>query len=606
MACTCVRLGASIKGAEPKLHGRENAAPWSVVQTTRPPTKNSLPPGALKPLRRRLWWWLGGGALVCLLALLITGEVLVRRAGPVVKGRVIETLSTRFDSHVELDTFDVSLLQGLAVSGGGLRIYAPANVVAAGATEPLIAIQSFEFHTSLRSLLVKPMHVGTVHVSGMTIYIPPGEQRAAGPSAPRKRRKLEVLADEILVENSTLVIGTLKQDKEPKRFQLQRIRLRNVGRMEPAQYDATLLNALPRGDIHATGSFGPWNEEQPGESNVTGDYTFDHADLNTIQGIGGTLSSVGSFKGRLDRIEADGTTTTPDFSLDTAKHPMPLATHFHAVIDGTNGDTYLQSVEAKLGSSEFTCAGSVASVKGKGHITDLDVNIPAGHLRDFLELAVKTQPPFLQSTVNMKVHLRVPYGRESVTKKLQMQGGFTLRQIHFTNPQVQDKVDMLSLRAQGNPKEAKPGATDVASQMSGSLVLNRGQLTVSRLNYLLPGAQVALDGVYSLDGRIFDFHGKVRTEATLSHMIATPWKSFLLKLADPFFSKHGAGAEIPVKITGTEGAPKFGLDFGTKDEKRSLAEQSKDDLQNRKDELTPDGRIAHRPPPGLPVPKSPR
>lgn len=206
---------------------------------------------------RRVWAWIGAAVLIGLLALLVAGEVMVRRAGPIVKGRVIETLSTRFNSHVELDSFDVSLLQGLSVSGGGLRIYAPADVVAAGATEPLIAIQRFEFRTSLRSLFVKPMHVGTVHVAGMTIYIPPRQQRAVGASSPRKRRKLEVLADEIVVENSTLVIGTLKQDKEPKRFQLQRIRLRNVGRTEPALYDATLVNAFPAVTFMRLVSSGP-------------------------------------------------------------------------------------------------------------------------------------------------------------------------------------------------------------------------------------------------------------------------------------------------------------------------------------------------------------
>jgi hypothetical protein len=41
----------------------------------------------------------------------------------------------------------------------------------------------------------------------------------------------------------------------------------------------------------------------------------------------------------------------------------------------------------------------------------------------------------------------------------------------------------------------------------------------------------------------------------------------LLKPVDPFFKKNGAGAEIPVKITGTKGAPKFGLDLGHKDKK---------------------------------------
>jgi len=554
--------------------------------------------------RKRVWWWIGAGLLVCLLTLLVVGEVMVRRAGPILRGRVVETLQTRFHSRVELDYFDVSLLHGFAVTGSGLRIYSQDDVVTAGANDPLITVGQFEFHTPLRSLFVKPMHVGTVRVAGMTIRIPPRQERVADAPARRRRGKIEVIADEILVENSTLVIGTAKANKDPKRFALERIRLRHVGEGEPMEYEATLMNAFPRGQIHASGAFGPWNAEQPGESAVRGDYVFDHAELNSIKGVGGTLSSAGSFNGRLNRIEADGTTTTPDFSLDTANHPMPLATHYRAVIDGTNGDTYLQSVQAKLGGSEFTCAGAILNVKGKGHITDLDVDIPAGRLRDFLELAVKTRPPFMQSGISMKMHLRVPYGRESVTKKLEMQGRFRLRQIRFTNPQVQDKVDMLSLRAQGNPKDARPGASDVPSQMSGSLVLSRGQMTVSQLNYLLPGAQVALDGVYSLDGKTFDFHGKVRTAATVSQMVATGWKSFLLKLADPFFSKHGAGAEIPVKITGTEGAPKFGLDFGGG--KKSEAAQEKDDLQSRRDELTPDGRIARHPSPGLPIPRSRR
>jgi hypothetical protein len=47
-------------------------------------------------------------------------------------------------------------------------------------------------------------------------------------------------------------------------------------------------------------------------------------------------------------------------------------------------------------------------------------------------------------------------------------------------------------------------------------------------------------------------------------MISTWWKSLLLKPVDPFFHKHGAGAEIPIKINGTNSAPKFGLNLGTK------------------------------------------
>src|SRR6185437_4452710 len=98
----------------------------------------------------------------------------------------------------------------------------------------------------------------------------------------------------------------------------------------------------------------------------------------TIRGIGGMLSSVGGFKGQLNRIEVEGTTETPDFSIDTANHPMPLHTKYQAVVDGTSGDTYLHQVEAKLGESEFSSHGELVIVKGKGHIIDLDADVPDG------------------------------------------------------------------------------------------------------------------------------------------------------------------------------------------------------------------------------------
>jgi hypothetical protein len=88
------------------------------------------------------------------------------------------------------------------------------------------------------------------------------------------------------------------------------------------------------------------------------------------------------------------------------------------------------------------------------------------------------------------------------------------------------------------------------------------------LVYTMPGATVQLAGVYTLDGKKFDFAGKVRTDAKLSQMVASRWKSLGLKVVDPFFHKHGAGAEIPVKITGTNTAPKFGLDLGHKNKNK--------------------------------------
>ena len=81
---------------------------------------------------------------------------------------------------------------------------------------------------------------------------------------------------------------------------------------------------------------------------------------------------------------------------------------------------------------------------------------------------------------------------------------------------------------------------------------------------LITGTRVGLTGQYSLDGKLFDFHGKARLDAKLSQMV-TGWKRILLTPADPFFSESGAGTELPVRITGTESEPHFGLNFHHKD-----------------------------------------
>ena len=511
---------------------------------------------------RRIWKRISIATLVSAAALFIIGEVVLRRAGPILKGRIIETLSTRFDSHVELDNLDVSIGRGLEVAGQGLRIFSPDAVVAAGANQPLIAVRQFHFHSGVMGLFRKPMHVSAVRVNALDINIPPRQMRSQAPKRSGEHEgKIKIVIEEIICDNSRVVIGTANPDKDPKNFVLQYIEMHDVGPNAPWRYNATLVNAVPRGDIHATGTFGPWETQSPGDSSVTGHYTFDHADLNTIKGIAGILSSIGDFEGQLDRINVHGTTKTPDFSLDTANHPVPLETKFQAVVDGTSGDTYLQPVEATLGESSFTVRGAAVNIKGKGHRIELDTDIPAGRIQDFLSLAVKTQPPVLTGIVQTKIKILIEPGKESVTQKLKAHGSFDLRTVHFHNPSVQDKVEMLSLRARGEPEKAKPGAQDVSSLMKGDFTIGNGQITFSRLSYVLPGAQVNLVGVYSMDGQQFEFSGKVMTKATLRKMVASWWKSWLLTPISPFFKKDGVGAEIPFKISGTRSEPKFGLDL---------------------------------------------
>jgi hypothetical protein len=164
----------------------------------------------------------------------------------------------------------------------------------------------------------------------------------------------------------------------------------------------------------------------------------------------------------------------------------------------------------------------------------------------------------------MQAKLHISPGKESVTKKMELGSHFQIRQIHFTNPEMEDKVDDMSLRAQGKPKEAQAGAPDVHSVMTGAFQMRSGAIHFSTLDYKLPGGDVALRGTYVVAKDHFDFTGTVRTEAKLSQMVATRWKSWLLKPVDPFFHHDGAGAEIPVKISGDRDHPSFSLDLHQK------------------------------------------
>ncbi len=134
-------------------------------------------------------------------------------------------------------------------------------------------------------------------------------------------------------------------------------------------------------------------------------------------------------------------------------------------------------------------------------------------------------------------------------------------------------MDELSLRGQGHPKKAgKEGdalkngnnqaatAADVASEMRGNFTLGGGKITLPTLNYRVPGAEVALQGTYSITSQDLDFTGHARLDAHVSQMV-TGWKSWLLKPVDPFFAKDGAGTVVPIKISGSSSHPSIGLNF---------------------------------------------
>ena len=253
-------------------------------------------------------------------------------------------------------------------------------------------------------------------------------------------RQGPVLIDHLVSDDAVLTILPKQSGREPKRFTIHHLHVDSLGFDRRMPFRATLTNPIPRGDIETTGTFGPWIADDPGSSPLDGNYDFTHADLNTIDGLGGTLSSKGNFYGRLERIRVNGTTKTPDFSVDVAGQGVPLDTRFRAIVDGTNGDTYLEQVDAQFLQTSLTARGAiVGGPHGHGRTVDLDVVMPKGRVEDVLKLAVKSSKAVMEGRLTMKTKLVLPPEHRKVADRLRLDGTFAVDDARFTNAEVQRK-----------------------------------------------------------------------------------------------------------------------------------------------------------------------
>ncbi|MGA2651755.1 MAG: AsmA-like C-terminal region-containing protein [Terracidiphilus sp.] len=546
--------------------------------------------------RRNRWiLWVAGTLAIVLAALAVAVAVALHHAEPFVRAQIVSALEERFHARVELDSFHVSLVHGLRAQGEGLRIWAPQSALtndASGAAnqEPLIRVAEFRFRAPLHYKRGAPIRISVVQLEGLDVRIPPHSRFAHDKAKDEEVAKespkpgsdlLSVRVDSVECLGIRLMLETDKPGKLPIEIAVSRLKLtgfRTAGAEDPADkgepvmdYEAELTNPKPVGRIDTSGTFGPWHVEDPGESSVTGDYVFSNADLGSFKELAGTLSSTGHYGGSLRDLTVDGQTDTPDFQLKPFDNPQPLHTKFHAKVDGTNGDTWLQPVEATLGHSHFTAEGKVVRVAepaegggapvNKGHDIQLAVNVDRGRIEDFLRLANHTNP-ILNGAVTTKATLHIPPGEEHVVKRLQLKGSFNLDDAVFNSAKVQDRIRDLSLRGLGRPKDVKDTDPDtVDSTMSGDFQMADGIITLPVLKYSVPGAAVQLKGTYEVEGGAINFVGSAALQATISEMVGG-WKGLLLKPADRFFKKDGAGTEIPIHVSGTREDPKFEVDLG--------------------------------------------
>jgi hypothetical protein len=220
----------------------------------------------------------------------------------------------------------------------------------------------------------------------MPVFIPPlgsGETFHATPS--------KITIDEI-VANGAVEFALRKPDKQPLRFAIHQVLLRDVGWKGALSYRVRVRNPEPPGEITASGNVGVWNINHPGQTPVSGEYKFDRADLSVYHGIAGMLSSVGKFGGTLAHVDIAGSTDTPDFEVQSGGHRVQLTTEFSAHVDAIRGDTFLKHVDAHFGRTHILADGSIKeSPGGQSKTALIELRVRNGRIEDIFGLFVKAK-----------------------------------------------------------------------------------------------------------------------------------------------------------------------------------------------------------------------
>jgi hypothetical protein len=504
--------------------------------------------------------------LAGLLALYVAARILSSKIEPQARALAIRYLEQRFKARVSLEHLQILLpkvsfvrlvwrggsgiLVGVEGQGLSLRYLGRSDI------PPLLTIARFECKVDLGTLGQRHPRVARVSLDDVTIVVPP-KRDTPSPENDETQSTNGVIIDNLDFSNTRLVVLPKLADRKPLEILLQELHLESAGVGQRMKYQASFSNPRPPGQIKSQGTFGPWQRDEPGNTPLEGDYDFSNADLGVFKAIAGVLHSSGHFAGTLSAVRVRGEANVPDFRLKSSGNPVPLETQFDALVDGTNGNTVLQPVHARLLNTLFQTSGGIIKHEANGRrAIDLEVVMPQGHVEDCLQLAMRGKP-FMSGLIHMEAKISIPPLGGDVKEKLRLDGTYNISRGDFHREGVQNKVDELSRRGQGRPNDQS--VENVFSQMSGSFHLEDAVMTFSRLEFVTPGAAVAVHGQYRMAGDVLDFHGTLKLQAKVSQTLAG-WKHWLAVPLDPFFEKNGAGTFLKIEIVGSAKSPKFGRD----------------------------------------------
>ena len=293
-------------------------------------------------------------AVVAVVVLLGIGAALLVAKWPFTRDNIAAQLGDAASSTVRIKTFKT--------------IYLPPGCVmeevefsrsGAADSPPLMTVRRLTITANYLGLFhnrISSMHLEDVHVDG-------AQRKENGASSESNHSEANSTAvGEIIVDRA--VLDFPRKQKPPLRFDIHQLTFANVVPGKRISFHATLDNPLPPGRVRVDGQFGPWNDSDVAQTPLSGAYQFSDANLATLGGIAGILSSQGSFDGPAAALRVQGKTDTPDYRVNKANHPVHLKTEFQAVVDCRNGNVELQGIRVQFEKTAAAVQGEVVKKPG--------------------------------------------------------------------------------------------------------------------------------------------------------------------------------------------------------------------------------------------------
>jgi AsmA-like protein len=474
-------------------------------------------------------------AATALLILIFTSALLLHHYWPFAEEAVRRQLGDAGSADVSFRSFKAK--------------YFPPGCAAEGvvfqrttSSPPLITIQRLTIRSNFFALLHR--HVSIIRVEGMRMNWQKEQNKPGSTSPP-------TVVDRLIADNAVLEVpdGSAKG----LRFMFHKFEVRNLRGRGQSSFAAELDNPLPHGLLHVSGHFGPWDRTAPARTALDGEYTLEKADLSVFHAVAGMLSSKGRFGGTFDNLAVQGQASTPELTVVSTNHGLPLQADFMARVNGAVGDVFLPRVKAQFGNDDLDVQGSIARSPEGRRVASLEIHCNHGRIEDTFYPFIHLPQAAVTGAVRFRMHVTIPPGTEKFEKKIGLSSTFDIENARFTHKQTQRKLSKLAQA----PRQTEPDATAPAS-IRGRVSVEDGVARFSELRIEDQDAWANFHGEFRLLDQGVNLHGQLKTATSLAkttHGI----KAIFARVIEPFFKKKPHETVVPVRIGGTYSRPQFGL-----------------------------------------------